>query len=216
MKIDKSMRKQVVAFLAVHIILLAYMAVVLFSGSPFLFLNWNLLLSIIPFDFAVLTVWLYQQGYPRVWALLSVLVWLAFYPNTVYMLTDFIHLNDIGNAINSEMQVFNYSLLTGAIFFGVFLGLASSELILVDLFPGLRHRWQVVLGASLSFLSAFGIFLGRYLRLNSWDIVSRPKVLLSQMKDVVINQTGFAVSFVLILGLTQLSLMAIYHYLKEN
>ncbi|KRN31664.1 DUF1361 domain-containing protein [Weissella halotolerans] len=214
--IDKLMRKQMTAILAVHIILLAYMAVVLFSGSPYLFLNWNLLLAIIPFDCALLTVWLYRQGYSRIWVGLAALVWLAFYPNTVYMLTDFIHLNDIGNAINSQMQVFNYSLLTGAIFFGVFLGLASSELILVELFPTIKHRWQIVLAALLSFLSAFGIFLGRYLRLNSWDIVSRPKILLGQMKDVVLNQTGFAVSFVLILGLTQLSLMAIYHYLKEN
>jgi uncharacterized membrane protein len=151
--------------------------------KAFLFLNWNLFLAIVPWVFT--SVALLRPSLRRnrftVFALLG--SWLLFFPNAPYILTDLFHLR-----LRSSMPIW-YDLLlilsfawTGLLF--GFLSLWDIEKIL----GRSMNRLKVTLvSVGLLFLGSFGIYLGRFLRWNSWDIISEPFRLLYDISDRVIN-----------------------------
>ncbi|SUP61458.1 Predicted membrane protein [Weissella viridescens] len=91
--------------MVLHVILIALMLVITQLPTPSRFLIWNLFLAVIPFDLAWLYIYLKPQAGSK-WILLGVaLVWLLFYPNTLYMLTDYIHLQAVGVDLTGIYQV---------------------------------------------------------------------------------------------------------------
>ena len=98
------------------------------SGTPrFVFLLWNLFLAWIP---AVVAVWFTKERRrtPRLITVLLFAVWLAFLPNTFYILSDFIHLSPRGDV----SILFDVVLLFSFTSVGFLLGLASL---------GVMHLW---------------------------------------------------------------------------
>jgi uncharacterized membrane protein len=65
-----------------------------------------------------------------------------------------------------------------------YLALFNIATVLRDLFG---RVWAEISVAFLCFLCAFGIYLGRYLRFNSWDVVSNPDNLFYQITDKLTN-----------------------------
>jgi uncharacterized membrane protein len=119
-------------------------------------------------------------------------VWLFFYPNAPYILTDFIHIIE-----DSHTSVFPRSLITANAvlwydiilnsafsFIGHFIGLISLVLLhrLIDAAYKKYVGWTVALVAML--LGGYGIYLGRFERLNSWDVFKHP---LSTARIVFVN-----------------------------
>lgn len=147
---------------------------VLATGSIFgLFLAWNLVLAAVPLLASTALVRLDARRAPG-WSLLAVgTVWLAFLPNAPYILTDLIHLG------HRPPVPYWYDL--GMLLSGAGLGLLSGYVSLADVQSVVARRWGGRLAWSVSvgvlFLSAFGIFLGRVLRWNSWDVVTAPGAL---------------------------------------
>lgn len=149
------------------------------TGSTRLgFLAWNLMLAWIP---TVCSLWFIPRGRLRrpILTMLLLLVWFVFLPNTFYVLSDFIHLRATGdiNVLYDVVMLFSYA----SIGFG--LGLVSL---------GVMHSWfrrtfSKLVSASVIygtiFLCSFAIYLGRYLRWNSWDIVTNPLGLLVDISD---------------------------------
>lgn len=141
------------------------------TGSPFgLFLAWNLVLAAVPLVASTALVALDRRR--ASWALrLSVgAVWLAFLPNAPYLLTDLVHLRVRPGA----PFWYDLALLLSAA--GV--GLLSGYVALADVQGVLARRWGRAAGWAAAvgalFLSAFGVYLGRVLRWNSWDVVMAP------------------------------------------
>jgi uncharacterized membrane protein len=99
-----------------------------------------------------------------------VLVWLVFLPNSFYIITDLFHLEDKENVL----LWFDLALIFSFALNGLLLGVASirqMEMMLQCKWQQLEE-WQFVFPMML--LNAVGIYIGRYLRYNSWDVVTNP------------------------------------------
>ncbi|MEL7376198.1 MAG: DUF1361 domain-containing protein [Bacteroidota bacterium] len=153
------------------------------ESRTYLFLNWNLFLAFIPW---ALSSWLtIRPKLAKSWlALLPVLgAWLLFFPNAPYILTDLYHLKPRFGAPVWYDLILILSFAWTGLMFG-FLSLIDLEEILARKLP----KWGVILSTvALLFLSAFGIYLGRYLRWNSWDILTQPFGLFADIGDRFVN-----------------------------
>jgi len=143
--------------------------VILTGQWLFVFLLWNLFLAALPFGMSA-ALHLAARP-PRALLLLAVgVVWLLFFPNAPYLVTDLFHLEPRPGV----PYWYDLALIVSCAWNGLMLAFAS----LLDMHALVRQRlgfWAgwgfatVALG-----LSAFGVYLGRYLRFNSWDILSNP------------------------------------------
>jgi uncharacterized membrane protein len=133
----------------------------------------NLLLAWIPLIVALL-IWRTSRSKRLALACLFV-AWLLFFPNAFYITTDLVHTHKFGTDGVSRW----YDILMTACFAasGVFLGSISLYLLhsMVRARFGRGAGW-VFAGAVLA-LGSFGVYLGRFLRFNSWDVVARPDAL---------------------------------------
>lgn len=96
-----------------------------------------------------------------------------------------------------------FMLYVPSIFFGVMSGVESLRQIFAS-FEVKSYWLRLVLIAGLSFLSSFAIHIGRYARLNSWDIFTRPMVVIQEMLAVI---SWAALPF--ILGFTFIQIMVL-------
>ena len=134
-------------------------------------LLWNLFLAWIPFGLAIV-VYDRQRGGARPLALLPLgLLWLLFLPNAPYILTDFKHLDPPGTV----PLWFDVLVIAAPAWIGMLLGFFSLYLMqgVVRRIAGEAWSWALAVGALC--LSSFGIYLGRVLRWNSWDVFTNPR-----------------------------------------
>lgn len=150
------------------------------SKVTFIFLLWNIFLALIPYGVSTLLV-LYHDKIGNRWLLaLPFLFWLCFFPNAPYILTDLFHLKPR----TGVPYWYDLALILFFAWNGLMLGYAS----LMDMQAVLtRHfntwvGWVMAIGSLV--LGSFGIYLGRYLRWNSWDVVSSPEGLL---RDIAVR-----------------------------
>ncbi len=166
-------------------------------------LFWNLLLAVIPVGFALLTqliTVLFKRW--ELFSLLSAALWLVFMPNACYMITDLIHLESSGLIGYDGTYLMNLKewveliYLGGGIFLALVAGLFSTSVIhrLLPLkqHPILNVCWMIL----ISLLCGYGVYIGRFLRLNSWDIL-HPRSLLQILLQ---NIDRFAVLFTLMIA----------------
>jgi uncharacterized membrane protein len=113
---------------------------------------------------------------------LSVL-WLTFLPNTWYVLTDFLHVFSTGEI----SQIYDIAMMMSLVLCGFALGFISLYLVHLEFLKRWpAHTAHAVITAVL-LLSSFGIYLGRDLRLNTWDVLYRPEGLILNVSDRLIN-----------------------------
>ena len=167
------------------------------------FLMWNLVLAWAPFVFAGVAYTLASARRAVLYALIVVaaLVWLVFFPNAPYILTDFLHLGSMGDIVPGWYDVL---MLFWFAWTGLLLGVVSLYLmqdIVARAFGG-AAGWAFVIAAA--FLGSFGIYLGRFLRWNSWDLLRRPMPLAGELYGKVTDPAsqprllGFTLLFALL------------------
>jgi len=134
----------------------------------------NLVLAWIPMGLAMLVRRTAKRGDSFLF-LISFTAWLLFFPNTFYIVTDLIHTNKFG--LDRVYWWYDHLMTVGFAMAGIFLGSISLYLVhsLVRQRCGRWLGWLFV-GVTLA-LGSFGIYLGRFLRFNSWDVLLRPKTL---------------------------------------
>ncbi|MBK9714749.1 MAG: DUF1361 domain-containing protein [Kouleothrix sp.] len=144
--------------------------------GTYVFLVWNLLLAWAPY-LGSLWAAAIQQRHPRAWwrLLLPGALWLLFFPNAPYLVTDLIHLRE-------RLPVplwYDVGLLASFALSGCFLAVASLHTMqtIVRRVAGGAVSWLFVLGAVG--LSGLGVYLGRVERWNSWDILLSPRAVLA-------------------------------------
>jgi uncharacterized membrane protein len=154
------------------------------SGSLAMgFLAWNLFLAAIP----AVAAWFFARAMAKGSSLIEkvgwFVIWLVFLPNAPYIITDFVHLT-------SQPRIpfwYDTALITSSAGTGLLLGYTS----IADVQAAITQRfstlvgWLLVIAAVL--LSGFGIYLGRFLRWNSWDTIISPHQLFPQIADRLIN-----------------------------
>ena len=145
------------------------------GNHDFDYLLWNLFLAWVPFG---LTIWLVKALRRKLWssweALFITLLWLTFLPNTFYMISDFIHLQDV----NSGDALYDAVLLSSFVFTSLLLGFSSLYLVHIQLVRRLRPLTAALIVAVILVTCSFAIYVGRDLRWNSWDILTNPAGLL--------------------------------------
>jgi uncharacterized membrane protein len=143
------------------------------ESSRYAFLVWNLFLAWIPFGFAWIAYSSTHLPKPVMVLLvgLCAVLWLIFFPNALYILTDFQHLT----RLNGEAPVwYDVIMLLWFSWNGLFLGMIS-----LYFMQRVAARW---LGSILSWafvvsvivLSSLGVYVGRFMRWNSWDVMFDP------------------------------------------
>lgn len=169
-------------------------------------LIWNMFLALIALDFSLIPYFIKNKAVKVVAAIL----WLFFYPNTFYMLTDIVHMNFTSSVLWDKSSLILYMLYVSSILFGVLCGIESVKNIVVT-FKVKNYYIRMFFIAVLSFVSSFAIHIGRYARLNSWDIFTRPTVVIKEILDVI---SWNALHFVL--GFTFLQLLCLIFLDREN
>lgn len=153
------------------------------------YLLWNLFLAWLPL---LISYGLIQTLRHKLWsswpAILLTLLWLLLLPNSFYMVSDFIHLQDTPHV----------NLLYDAVLFTMFIitGLALGYLSLYAMHMRLRQRVPIMRAnlfvAAILLLCSFAMYLGRDLRWNSWDVLVNPAGILFDVSERVIHPFTFS------------------------
>ena len=140
-------------------------------------LPWNLFLAWIPLGIALAVYDAHRRGARTAWLLAGASLWLLFFPNAPYLVTDLKYLGSWSDA----PEWFDVVLVSAAAWTGLLLGFASLYLVqaVVRELRGAAAAWAVVVGSIA--LGSFGIYLGRFERWNSWDALTSPRSILADL-----------------------------------
>ena len=182
------------------------------------FLIWNLFLAWIPFLISYFTYTLsLKRNLIYLVIPVAAFVWLIFFPNAPYILTDFQHL-----AYSApDLPVwYDVMMLIWFAFTGLLLGMVSLFLMqeIVRREFGRWAGWGFV--AAVAALSSAGIYAGRFLRWNSWDIFSNPIDMalftIQRVQDPSLQSIGFISLFAAFFLFLYITLYTFGHLLLER
>src|SRR4030095_7892763 len=157
------------------------------------FLVYNLALAWIPLAFAAAAYGLAGLASRRR-ALpigLCSIGWLLFFPNAPYLLTDLMHLRVQAN----RLLWFDVIALPSFAWTGLALGFASLFLMQRMVAERVGRAWSWLFAAAAIGAGAFGIYLGRYRRWNSWDVVLDPDGLSRDVARIVLHPSAAVLAY---------------------
>lgn len=195
------------SFVAISLLLLR---VKITHSMYLLFLIWNLFLAFIPYFLSSTIYDNFFDKRKRIQNYIYAFSWLLFIPNTFYILTDFTHLH-FKNSFQFGLDMLIISSFSLA---GFYIGLHSLHHIHQLTIAKYGNKLGNIFILSISFLSAFGIYLGRVLRFNSWDIISNPMHLLYNSISSLFNLE--TIIYTLQLGVIILTSYVIFYYWNQN
>ena len=167
----------------------------LLSGSlDYAFLVWNIFLAWIPLGLAMTaTTFAWKRKHLAVIIPASALVWLIFFPNAPYILTDLQHLGFPKPGIPLWFDVL---LLVWFAWTGLLLGVVSLFLMqdLVRREFGRTVGWLFV--CAVGILGSLGIYIGRFLRWNSWDVFFNPLGRLTEFTHYALHPSLQSILFI--------------------
>ena len=162
------------------------------DSTRYLFLIWNLILAVfVPLIAWWLTARIREHGWLKTPQILLTIAWLLFLPNSFYIVSDFIHLrpNYEASILFDAVMLISFS-LSGLIF-----GYASVYMVHSELRKRINAKsaWAIISGIFVA--SSFAIYLGRFTRWNSWDIILQPAGLLFDVSDRVVNPAAHSQTY---------------------
>lgn len=212
--------------------MLAYLGICLFMQLTdfsfwYVMLAWNILLANLPLFFINFSL-LQVKNNKRVWAVVFGILWLIFFPNSVYMITDFIHISN--DKIMWYEEGARYSINNGAMYshnimhwvelliigIGVIYGLLIGMESLYIFYYFLKRKFPksisglIIIGISL--ISGFAVYIGRFLRFNSWDLFMPH----SLFGEVFTNVDAFTIEFMFVFAGFILILFLLYVLFYNN
>ena len=190
---------------------------VAYTGETmFLFLVWNLFLAYLPF---ALSAFIYRlSAYTEKRYLFVLLIcWLLLIPNAFYILTDLFHLRQV----DVVPLWFDLALITSFAWNGLVMGILSVrqvEKMVVVKWKKLNEYCFII---PIMFLNALGIYIGRYLRFNSWDVISNPLQLVQDVGYFFLHPVrhrfdwGMVICFTLLLSFFYLTMKAMSRHISR-
>ncbi|MBX7210426.1 MAG: DUF1361 domain-containing protein [Verrucomicrobiaceae bacterium] len=179
---------------------------VVFGQVSYGFLIWNMFLAALPLALSTAmvrtTVWLALPVFP---------VWLLLFPNAPYVLTDLFHLRP-----KAPVPLwFDLLLLLSSGGLSLFMGLVSMRQVhgLVTRGFGALTGWLVVIVSM--FATGFGIYLGRFLRWNSWDVLTHPRALGSDIAGRLLHPLRHSEVYAVTAGFGALLVLAYALFVTE-
>lgn len=162
------------------------------GNTDFWYLAWNLFLAWVPLFFSW---WLIRRLKTSRWRtpgnIVLTLLWLGFLPNAFYIASDIIHIRATGDI----SILYDVVLLVSFTFSGFILGFVSLYMVHRQLRQLLsKNRADALIGVVL-LLCSFAIYLGRYLRWNSWDVLVNPAGLIFDVTEPFVNPSSHPQAF---------------------
>lgn len=180
-------------------------------------LTWNLFLAWIPFVLAYFSHALsWKKPLVHFVFPLTAFIWLIFFPNAPYILTDLQHL---AKETSSAPLWYDVIVMVWFAWTGLLLGLVSLYLMhdVVQRTFGRSLGWAFIFSVSL--LSGFGVYLGRFVRFNSWDILNDPKEIVVTILGLAIDPSmrliAFTILFAVFYLFVYLTLYSFAHLVQE-
>jgi uncharacterized membrane protein len=202
-----SFRFRVLAMLAMMSALAMVLSIIrlVVTGNPFhVYLGWNLFLGWIPIGLALLAEHRSNSHWKTI--IISAL-WLLFFPNSPYVITDLVHLRPGNYALfwHDAIMIFTYALVSLAC------GLISLYWMQKVWIKAFSARISFVLLLAVFPLTGYGVYLGRVQRWNSWDLFTQPKQLLINALLSVRSTTAWVITieFAILLAVMYLFLLSV-------
>ncbi len=188
MKISEVIIPKEILLLIVFCVALNLLRVVMFDTLSLIYLLWNIFLAFLPFLISSTLTWHAQHAQvSNVELLAGGFIWLLLFPNAPYLITDFVHLGET----NAAPMWFDIML----IFTCAWVGLEFAYYSLLQIERLLRRKFSEVsvqlLILPLLWFSGLGIYLGRVLRFNSWDILAAPQSLFYEVLNIFLGKSYF-------------------------
>lgn len=180
-------------------------------------MSWNLFLALVPLVLSVLLFRQTQLGAStivvppialrtrhRFWLWwIGVIAFVAFLPNAPYILTDVIHFIDAVQTFGSQIWLITLVVIPLYILF-ILVGFEAYVLSLINVGYYLNQRglsqYILAMEVGVHLLSAIGVYLGRFLRFNSWDLVTRmDDVAITILEDVIEKRPLLAIALIFLL-----------------
>jgi len=139
-------------------------------SNTYRFLIWNLFLACIPYAISTALLLYNNKINSKLFIALPLFVWLLFFPNAPYIVTDLFHLFPKDNV----PFWYDLGLLFSFIWNGLIIGFISLQdvQLILNKFFGKIYSWLITIISIV--LASFGIYLGRFENRNSWDIFTDP------------------------------------------
>lgn len=180
-------RRQLLAILALMSLIsigFSVVRIITTGTTTYWFLIWNLFLAWLPM---LLAWWLVgrlrQQRWQQPTNLLITALWLGFLPNAFYITSDIIHLQDMSRT----GSLYDLVMLVSFAFSGLVLGYLSLFAVHAHLRRRFSSRATWFMTQAILLLCSFAIYLGHYLRWNSWDVLINPAGILFDVSEPFVN-----------------------------
>ena len=179
--------KQIGSLLILAIIL-NILRIFLFSSNTFVYMFWNIFLAFIPFFISsLLILYTNKDDLVKPFFIVGFIFWFLFLPNAPYVVTDFIHLGR-SHAVPVMYDIFVlFTSASVSLLMGLYSLRQMERIFLLKFSPKITNMiiFIVILFAS------FGIYLGRFLRFNSWDIFTSHDSLISSIGKIFTQSNNY-------------------------
>ena len=132
----------------------------------FVFLIWNLVLAWTSYTLATFV----NQDTSTKKFILIFIPWLLFFPNAAYLITDILHVD-----FRPPIPLWYDSVI---FFIFAWLGVMLASLGLLRMHRYVENKYNQIVGilfvGAIALVTGFGIYLGRFERWNSWDVLRNP------------------------------------------
>jgi len=177
---------------------------IIMNNGLILFLGWNIFLATFVFFLAQMFVF-FRKKHHAFWIGYGLFIlFILFFPNTFYLLTDTIHFQaytffedypSLYALLIDDWMVF--FIVTIGVIYGIKLGVSAIDQMHDELYPTLKkHPYLFLVG--LFVLSSIGIYLGRFIRLNSWNIFDLERIVFG-----IFDHLSFFIQFVILMTIIQ-------------
>lgn len=180
---------------------------------------WNLFLAFIPL---IISYYIFESTAVRnvVWWVLLI-IFIAFLPNSPYILTDAIHIIELSQKDYPLWAIIlilipQYTLFIGAGFAAYARSLINLDNYLINI---VNKQYVIFTNAIAHLLCVVGIYLGRFERFNSWDLITQPRtVIITTVADLLDlgKLLSVAIAFLLIWLLSELTKLVNKSYVARN
>ncbi|GFP78409.1 DUF1361 domain-containing protein [Clostridium fungisolvens] len=197
------------------------------------FMIWNLFLAWVPLEVMDSIIKINKENKTSKVIFINYIlwiVWLLFYPNSPYMITDFIHI--VSNKYYLAKPIHPNYAITNKILFndnfkiwvdfvniaiGAWLGYVVGFLSLNKAQQLSTRRYGKIISwvmvFSINMISGFAIYLGRFIRWNSWDVITNPKNIIVILVNNI-NRKSF--NFTILFGIFTFVIYIINHAIRKD
>ncbi len=186
MKVFKIIIPKQILLLLLLVFILSIGRIIIFGSYSLIYILWNIFLALLPFFIsAILLRHEKEKKITKTIFTISIILWLLLLPNAPYLVTDLIHIGGVYNV----PALYDVFLLFSSAWVGLLLGMNS--IFHIEGIFKMRYSKNKTdkLIIVIMLLTSFGVYLGRFLRFNSWDIFINHFSIYKSIGNILFNST---------------------------